>query len=422
MRGIPRRVWGGTGLLVLGRVWGSTCTMAYLALLARHLSDDDFGRFTFYLAIFLVLDALVDLGTGQAAVQLSAAHPERVNGVIATARRVRATTGLAGVLLVGGGAFWAKEPGAVWILLASLYPLTHVLELSTLVFKNQIAWSRPVLVRATAAGLSLALVLALWTAGSRAPGHYLCAVAGGSTVGNVLLHVVGRRHLPPRGGPAVPVAPLLRLALPMGAAAVCQQAYFWVDNLFVRASLGEAWLGRYNLAVRVMSLGIMAGVYAALAALPWLTREHAAGRLGRAVTRLAAPTFALSLVGTAALWPFAGDLLVLLGGEEHFRQAEPALQRLLLATAAVYLGAPLLTGVVAAGRGGAVLGISAVALLTNLLLNALWVPTRGIEGAALATLVTELMVAAGAAAVLTGVARTGAGRPPSTSPPAARPG
>ena len=218
------------------------------------------------------------------------------------------------------------------------------------------------------------------------------------------------------------MAPLLRLALPMGAAAVCQQAYFWVDNLFVRASLGEAWLGRYNLAVRVMSLGIMAGVYAALAALPWLTREHAAGRLGRAVTRLAAPTFALSLVGTAALWPFAGDLLVLLGGEEHFRQAEPALQRLLLATAAVYLGAPLLTGVVAAGRGGAVLGISAVALLTNLLLNALWVPTRGIEGAALATLVTELMVAAGAAAVLTGVARTGAGRPPSTSPPAARPG
>lgn len=422
MRGIPRRVWGSTGLLVLGRVWGSTCTMAYLALLARHLGEDDFGRFTFYLAVFLVLDALVDLGTGQAAVQLSAAHPERVNGVIATARRVRAATGLAGVLLVGGGAFWAQEPGAVWILLASLYPVTHVLELSTLVFKNQIAWSRPVLVRATAAGLSLALVLALWLGGSSTPGHYLCAVAGGSTVGNVLLHLVGRRHLPPRGGPSVPTARLLRLALPMGLAAVCQQAYFWVDNLFVRALEGEAWVGRYNLAVRVMSLGIMAGVYAALAALPWLTREHAEGRLGRAVTRLAAPTFALSVLGAGLLWPFAGDLLVLLGGEEHFRQAEPALRRLLLAMTAVYLGAPLLTGVVAAGRGGAVLGISATALLVNLLLNALWVPTRGIEGAALATLVTEVVVAAGAAAVLLRGASPGARRPPSAPPPAARPG
>ena len=113
---------------------------------------------------------------------------------------------------------------------------------------------------------------------------------------------------------------------------------------------------------------------------------------------------------------------MLLGGEEHFRQAEPALRRLLLAMTAVYLGAPLLTGVVAAGRGGAVLGISATALLVNLLLNALWVPTRGIEGAALATLVTEVVVAAGAAAVLLRGASPGARRPPSAPPPAARPG
>ena len=71
---IPRRVWGSTGLLMLGRLWGSGCTLAYLALLARHLTTQGFGRFTFYLAVFLVLDALVDLGTGQAAVQLSAAQ------------------------------------------------------------------------------------------------------------------------------------------------------------------------------------------------------------------------------------------------------------------------------------------------------------------------------------------------------------
>ena len=33
-RSVPRRVWGGTILLVLGRVWGSACTLAYLYLLS----------------------------------------------------------------------------------------------------------------------------------------------------------------------------------------------------------------------------------------------------------------------------------------------------------------------------------------------------------------------------------------------------
>lgn len=411
--GIPRRVWSSTSLLVLGRIWGSACTLGYLALLGRDLTDEDFGRFTFYLAVFMVLDALVDLGTGQAAVQLSAADRTRVNGVIAAARRVRLTAGIAGVVLVGGGALLLGEPSAPWILLASLYPVTHVLELSTLVFKNQIAWSRPVMIRAVAAGLSLAFVFAVWMGGSLDPGHYLCAIAGGSAIGNVLLHLVGRRHLPARGGPRVPVTQILAPALPMGVAAVCQQAYFWIDNLFVRAWNGEAWVGRYNLAVRVMSFGIMAGVYASLAALPWLTREHREGRLVGAVVRLATPTFLVASIGVALLWPFAGDILVQVGGEEHFRGAAPALRWLLLATAAVYLGAPILTGVVATGRSGSVLTVSAVALAVNLVGNAWLVPRRGAEGAAIATLATELVVALGAGLALLSAASPGGSRPPS---------
>ena len=396
-----RRVWGSTGLLVLGRAWGSACTLAYLALLARHLPGESFGRFTFYLAVFLVLDSLVDMGTGQAAVQLSAADHGRVNGVIAAARRVRLVSGLVGVALVGGGAWLAGEPGAGWILLASLYPVTHVLELSTLVFKNEIAWSRPVAIRAVASGLSLGFVLLLRLGGSREPAHYLCAVAAGSALGNLMLHLVGRLHLPARGGPRVAVGKLLVLALPMGAAGVCQQAYFWVDNLFVRAWHGDAWVGRYNLAVRVMSFGIMAGVYASLAALPWLTREHKAGRLGPALVRLGQPTFALAGLGAGLLWPLAERVLVLLGGEEHFGQAAPALRWLLLATVCVYLGAPLLTGVVAAGRSRSVLAISVVALVVNLIGNTWLVRSRGIEGAALATAATEAVVVIGAAIDLT---------------------
>ena len=120
--------------------------------------------------------------------------------------------------------------------------------------------------RAVAAGISLLYVVLLYEAGTTDPALFLCAVAAGSALGNVGLHLVGRSHLPPAQGATTSVRALILLAVPMGAASICQQLYFWIDNLFVRHFEGEAWLGRYNLAVRVMSFGIMAGVYASLAA------------------------------------------------------------------------------------------------------------------------------------------------------------
>jgi O-antigen/teichoic acid export membrane protein len=391
-------VWGSTGLLVLGRLWSSGCTLAALYLLAGHLSGSDFGRYTFYLAVFLVLDSLVDLGTGQVAVQHTADEPRRIMGVLRALRRVRLCTGLAGAALVGGSAFLMREPGAGWILLASLYPVTHVLELSTLVFKNEIAWARPVTVRAIAASASLAFVVVLHSRGVQDPALFLLAVATGSTLGNVLLHLAGRRVLPPRGTETEPIGPLLRAALPMGLAGLCQQTYFYVDNVFVRALEGEEALGHYNVAVRIMSWSIMAAVYASLAALPWLTRAHRAGGLGPALARLAQPTFALAGLGTGLLWPFAGSLLGLFGAD--FASAAPALRWLLLAALTVDVGAALLTGVVAAGRSRAVLAIAALGLGVNLAGNALLVPRSGISGAALATFATEATVAFGALVVL----------------------
>ena len=395
---VPARVWGGTGLLVVGRLWSSACTLLTLFLLARHLEPEGFGRLTFYLALFLMLDSLADMGTGQIAVQWTAHRPERVHGVLRVTRRIRLVTGLTGTLLVGGGALLAGEPGAPWILLAGLYQLTHTLELSTLVFKNRIAWARPVAIRAVASSLSLGFVLLFWWRDVREPALYLLAIAMGSALGNLLLHVVGRAHLPRSGTEQISLRPLLRAALPIGIASLCQQTYFYVDNIFVRAFEGPAPLGHYNVAVRIMSYGIMVAVYASLAALPWLTRERDAGRLRAAAGRLARPMFALAGLGTGLLWPWCEELLALFG--PGFSSAGPSLRWLLLATLAVYVGAVFLTAVVASGRSGAVLKIALAGLAVNLVGNALLVPALGLEGAAMATFATELTVALAAAACL----------------------
>jgi O-antigen/teichoic acid export membrane protein len=376
-------VWRGTSLLVLGRIFGSLCTVLILWTSAQHLSAEAFGRFTFYLAIFALLDSLADFGTGQIAVQRTAGDESKIPPVLAATRRIRLATGSLGVLLVGGGAFVWKEPGAGWILLASLYPVTHVFELSSTIFRNRIAWGVPVAMRAIASALSLAFVLALASAGDGESSHYLCGVAFGSAIANGLLHLAARKHLPRASVPKAPVRDLLLAALPLGLASLFQQAYFWADNVFVRAICGEEPLGRYNVGVRVMSM-----------TMPWLAREHAAGRLSQAVAKLSQPLFALACLGAGSLWPWTGRILALFG--ERFESAAGSLRWLLGATAIIYAGSGLMTALVAAGRTRSILAIAAIGLAANLIANTLLVPSMGIDGAGAATLATEAVVTIGA--------------------------
>jgi O-antigen/teichoic acid export membrane protein len=402
-RSVPRRIWRGTVLLVVGRLWGSACTVFTLWLLAHHLTADGFGRYTFYLAIFMLLDTLVDFGTGQIAVQRTAHDEEAIPEVLAATRRIRVAMGVLGVVIVGGGAFAFGEPGAGWILLASLYPVTHICELSATVFRNRIAWGIPVAARASAAAMSLAFVLLLRSTGDREPAHYLCAVALGSAIANFLLHAASAKHLPRRRATSIPIVEIFLVALPLGIAALCQQTYFYVDNLFVRRICGSEPLGQYNVGVRVMSYTIMVALYATQAALPWLAREHRRGELASAVARLTQPLFALAGFGSGFLWPWTEKLLSLFG--PGFDAAGPSLRWLLCATTTIYAGAGLMTGLVAAGRTRAILVIAATGLATNLVANTFLVPARGIEGAGIATFLTELVVALSAGIVL---ARVGA--------------
>jgi PST family polysaccharide transporter len=378
---------------VLGRVWGSFCTLLTLWLLAQHLPPDAFGRYTFYLPVFVVLDTLADFGSGQIAVQRTAHDAEALPEVLAAARAQRLCMGFLGVLLAGGSAFAFDEPGAGWILLASLYPLTHVLELSTVVLRNRIAWGIPVAVRAIAAALSLSFVLALRFAGETEPARYICAVAAGSALANVLLWLACRRHLPARAPASVPLREFFAAAAPLGIASLCQQAYFYVDNLFVRPICGTEELGRYNIGVRVMSYSIMVAIYSGQAALPWLARAHARGELGQAVGGFVPRLFALAALCAGLAAPWAGELLALFG--ESFRPAAPSLRWLLVASAFVYAGSGLMTALVASGNVRAILVIAAAALGVNLLANALLVPRMASAGAGLATALTEAAVVAG---------------------------
>jgi O-antigen/teichoic acid export membrane protein len=391
-------VWRATLLQIGAKLWGGACGFLALWLLAGYLSGDAFGRYTYYLAIFVLLDSLVDMGTGHIVVQRTAADEGALPSVLLAARRLRLGSAALAAVLVAGAVLLAGEPGGWWIVLAGLYPLTHALELPAVVFRNRLAWGVPVAIRMGVTTLRLALVLLLIRLDAAGAGPFLVAAAAGSALANLGLFLAARPYLPARARSTRPAEGLFRAALPLGLAGLCQQAYFYVDNLFVRAFEGDVALGHYNVGVRILSYTTMVAVYATHAALPWFTRCHARGELTAALSRLGQPLFALACLGGGLLLPWTERLLSVFGPD--FPSAGPALRWLLGAAVMIYGGSVLLTAVLATGESRAILWIAATGLLVNLVGNAWLVPTRGIEGAAIATLATEGAVAIFAAAVL----------------------
>ncbi len=386
--GVPRRVWSATLLSALARQWSALCTFLTLAVLARALTSEDFGRFTFYLAWLSFLDVFVDCGTSTVAVQRGASDPLAFASALAAGRRVRFGAALLGGTMLATSAALGHETDLVWVCLAALGPLARVPEMSAVVFQRDIAWGMPLLLRACGAGARLCAVVFLARRGDLGFGPFLLVHAWGLALGNVAVHFVARERLPPR---APPLPRMLALALPLALIGLLQQAYFWADNLFVRASAGEAELGRYNAAVRVFQWLAFFAAFATTSALPWLARQHQEGRLGVAVARLAQPLFTAACVLAGLLLPWSGVLLGFAFGP-GFDAAAPSLRWLLAALAMVFPGAVFLTALLAAGRSRAALGVTALALLVNLAGNALLVPRSGAEGAALVTLLTESTV------------------------------
>lgn len=401
---VPTRVWGATALLALGRQWGSLCAFLALARLARALPAEEFGRLAFWLAAFAFVDVVVDAGTSTVALQRGARDEREFAAALAGGRRLRAGAAALAALVLLGGAALAGEPGLGWLALAALAPFARVAEMSAVVFQREIAWSKPVALRAGGASLRLVATLVLAELGVRTFGPYLALHLGLGALGNLALHLVARARLP---APAPPLAGLLALALPVALLGLVQQTYFWIDHLFVRALVGTAELGRYSACVKVFGWLVFACAMATGTALPWLARRHAEGALAESLARLATPLVLLLSVATGFLWPLADELLALAFGAD-FAAAAPSLRWLLGAALAVAAGSVALTGLLAAGRSRAALGVGLAALAVNLAANALCVPRHGAPGAAMATLATELTVLLASLGLL---ARLGA-RPP----------
>lgn len=213
-----------------------------------------------------------------------------------------------------------------------------------------------------------------------------------------------------------------REVAPVGGGILLSALYFRCDVFFVERWHGLEAVGLYNgafrcvEALRLLPAALLAVTFPALC-------------VAQDTTPLKRLTVALALSGIAAmglLYATAAEVLAAVYGP-RFVDGAPALQVLSLALPLFFVNYALTHQVIAWDGHRAYLAIAVAALTTNLVLNTLLIPTRGLSGAATSTLITELVVTAGCVialhaaravnAVLPDAARNVDGRPLAVSVP-----
>ena len=165
---------------------------------------------------------------------------------------------------------------------------------------------------------------------------------------------------------------------------------FNLDLIVLRALRGAEPAGHYAAAYTLIAFSANLFVAFSQAAIAGLARAGDTRDRGEAYALVAAQAFAVAVPIAIGGTIVAPDLVALVFGE-RFAPAVAALRILLWSVPAAALREVATAGLIAAQRERDLLGVNAASVVANVLLIAVLIPWLGLEGAAIATLVTEVV-------------------------------
>ena len=217
------------------------------------------------------------------------------------------------------------------------------------------------------------------------------AIAGGYVVQAVVMAAIalraGARVRPARQGSLR----LIGLALPLGGTLLLNYLYFRLDVLLLSWMKSDVAVAQYGLAYRVLEGLMVLPSYVMLALFPTIARSEndrprLAATIGTALAGL--EPAALGMAGLVAI--FSREIVVILGGQKY-AAAAPALAILAVALAISYLSGVYGNALMALGRQRTLLWLSLGPLAANLVVNLALIPPLGVNGAAVALVVSEVI-------------------------------
>ena len=387
---------------------------ASLALAARYLSPDGFGRYQLALAYFTVFGVAVDLGLTTILVRESSrnrAIEARLAGIVLALRLTASTV----VMMVALAAAWLLPydralRGAIaiagvgvfcaWIqgpLAAPFQTRLRMMPVVAAELTGRLAGlAAMVIVLALDAGLSGVV------AATSLAALITLVVTAFAVHGVVPIQLVADR---------VAWRHVLAAGLPLGVAAALDILYVRIDVFILAIYRPFYEVGLYSMAYRVYELLLLVPGFFIRSLFPVLAREMAEGRtlIRQRIQRATFLVIAAGLPTVAAGVALAPQLVRLVGGEA-FAGATVVLRLLLAAVLFSALNSLARHIIIAGGEAGRAVWLYAAGLIINVAVNVALIPRYGAPAAALAMVASETAMLGGHLFLLT--TRPFPGRPP----------
>lgn len=371
-------------------------SLGLFVLIGRILGDSGYGEYAYPLAFASLFSLLQDWGTNTLIIRELAQDRERLPRLLPTLLTLKLSLSLLtlGATLVCAWIFGFQALRWQHILWATLITLgmgwiDTLCALYVALDQTQEEVRLKTFQRVVGAVLTLALLLV-----SPSVLHLLqgLAVANGVALvyGSWRLWRLGPGWMPGKE----PIWPLLYRGLPFWLTSLFVLLYLRVD-IFMLGLFGrsDAEIGWYQAVVKGIDLLNLLPNLALLGMYPILAELAQKDRLGlkRLSGQVLLSVVAVSLpVMICGIWLAEWGMALMLG--EAFQPAAPALQVLLAALPFMAMNQVLFYVLAALNAQRYTVYTTALGLMINIALNALWIPSLGYVGAATSTVITEGVV------------------------------
>lgn len=400
----------GTGIAFAGRMFGRIADLLRQAVVARLVSETEFGIYALAITIFRMLMMIAPFGLTMAVVRFAAPdldHPERL------AKTLR--TGMA-LIWVMGGLFGALLFASADLLANAVFQTPGLIPLL-----HGFAFA---LVFSTVMRLALALTALRRQVGFLVfveevfqPGLYLIAIVAltllgvdpmvGVIVGAPITFALGmalalwrvRRQFPSIADRAIPIAPglmlrLLRFGSPLALASLFLWSTPLIDRLLLGVFASVEETGVYVVVAQVATFFTLIGVAVETIQSPMLAtlmHERNTERIQHVISSSVRLGLILGIPALAVLVHNSGDLLAIVFGDSF---AVGGASLLILSGALVLrvISDRAIAVLVLSGHNRQWLAYSTVSFVVNLILDLLLIPPLGMIGAALSTVVVNLFL------------------------------
>ena len=361
---------------------------------ARRLAPAAFGVFSLATTLGWMLAVASDFGIQLHVARGVARQPSRAAAMLTTWLRVRVwtTAGAIGVVMLGLIAARASAAIAVPMLLFALvYGGGGLIEFLHYFYRglSRSDVESSLILGQRLATLALGLAALAWRPSVSALAMAMLIPVAGTLL--LSLRLAQRITPAPSLESRIPTPDsFLRDVFPIGAGIVLSALYFRIDVFLVEWWRGTEAVAWYNAVFRLIEALRLFPAAVLAVMLPDLVRARDRGPL----LRIAAGVTLFAIAVSVAVW-LTADILIPLVYGRAYAPAVPAFRILALTFPLLSLNYALTHQLVAWGGQRTYAVLCGMALAVNLALNATLIPAASIEGAAWATVGTELFLTLG---------------------------